>query len=338
MSAITHEVAFTCGDRRNSSADANACVTYPSDRTSRFVATRTDASSSMIEITGTWLKTVGPFASVANPRSTSTFAPSGGVRKSYLGLRAYAASQQHAAISLRALGVYPRARSLRLCATHSERLGHSHQVGQRPRPHLLHHAPAVDLHRDLGEIDLGGDLLVHEAGGDQGQDLLLARGERLETSLKIVRDLLAFAPLAITLDRRRHRIQHVLVAKRLAQEIDRSGLHGPHGHRDVAVAGHEDDRDMNVRLGQLGLKVEAARPRQPDVEDQTARSIGELALQEFRRRAEHLHAQAYRAEEIRECVAQRRVVVDDEYDRLRAVRPRRTPRHDAASRNDGGVK
>src|SRR5882724_1714554 len=46
--------------------------------------------------------------------------------------------------------------------------------------------------------------------------------------------------------------------KRFGQEIDRSALHGPHGHRNVAMAAHENDRNMNVRLGRFGLEVETA--------------------------------------------------------------------------------
>src|SRR6266567_7775760 len=51
-SAITHEVSFRWGDRKNSSADANVWTTYPSDLTRLWVAARTDPSSSIIEITG----------------------------------------------------------------------------------------------------------------------------------------------------------------------------------------------------------------------------------------------------------------------------------------------
>ena len=52
--------------------------------------------------------------------------------------------------------------------------------------------------------------------------------------------------------------QHILVAKGLAQEIDRSCFHGLHAHRDIAVTGHENDRDVNIGLRQLGLKVRHA--------------------------------------------------------------------------------
>src|SRR3977135_1661327 len=54
---------------------------------------------------------------------------------------------------------------------------------------------------------------------------------------------------------RRDGIQHVLVPKRFDQEIDSSSLHGPDGRRNIAMAGHENDWDVNIRLGELDLKV-----------------------------------------------------------------------------------
>jgi len=46
------------------------------------------------------------------------------------------------------------------------------------------------------------------------------------------------------------------------------------------VAGHEYDRNMDVRLGELGLEVEARLAPQSDVEHEAARHIGKFAAQE----------------------------------------------------------
>ena len=56
------------------------------------------------------------------------------------------------------------------------------------------------------------------------------------------RDRLAWAIAAA--DGLPHRVEQFLVVERLGEEIDGAGLHRPHGHRDVAVAGDEDDRDV----------------------------------------------------------------------------------------------
>jgi hypothetical protein len=53
-SAITHDVSFMRGDCRKSAAEANVHAVNPSERSRLCVATRTDSSSSMIEITGPW--------------------------------------------------------------------------------------------------------------------------------------------------------------------------------------------------------------------------------------------------------------------------------------------
>jgi hypothetical protein len=57
-----------------------------------------------------------------------------------------------------------------------------------------------------------------------------------------------------------------LIAERFGQELDRSSLYRLSGHRDVAVSGDEDDRNVNARRRQLSLKIETTSARQPDVE------------------------------------------------------------------------
>jgi hypothetical protein len=59
-SEIKQELSHTWDDRKNSSAETKVRAMYPSERTSLRVASRTDASSSMIEITGTCSKAVYP--------------------------------------------------------------------------------------------------------------------------------------------------------------------------------------------------------------------------------------------------------------------------------------
>src|SRR5215475_3044446 len=51
-SVIRQSASFTRSDLRNASAESNAAVPYPSDRTKLVVARRNDSSSSTIAITG----------------------------------------------------------------------------------------------------------------------------------------------------------------------------------------------------------------------------------------------------------------------------------------------
>jgi hypothetical protein len=59
-SAMTHDESLRRGDCKNSSADANVSTRYPCELRRLFVATRTDTSSSMIEITERIDKTAHP--------------------------------------------------------------------------------------------------------------------------------------------------------------------------------------------------------------------------------------------------------------------------------------
>src|ERR1700686_4906754 len=60
-SAITHERSSRRFDRKNSSADANVCTTYPRDLTRLSVVGRTDAASSMIASSGSFDKAAFPW-------------------------------------------------------------------------------------------------------------------------------------------------------------------------------------------------------------------------------------------------------------------------------------
>src|SRR5438046_434486 len=72
--------------------------------------------------------------------------------------------------------------SLWLRPSDLERLGHSHQIGQRSGAHLFHGVAAVDLYRDLAHAHFGRDLLVHEPGGHERHHFTLAYRQSLEAT------------------------------------------------------------------------------------------------------------------------------------------------------------
>src|SRR6516225_484292 len=74
--------------------------------------------------------------------------------------------------------------------------------------------------------------------------ILCSRGQRSEALPERSEQLLILPVGAISLEGGLDRVQQVLLAKGLGQEFDRAGLHCPHRHRDVAVAGQEDDRQI----------------------------------------------------------------------------------------------
>src|SRR5712672_2506621 len=138
----------------------------------------------------------------------------------------------------------------------------------------------MNLHRDFGNAHLVRDLLVYETVRDIFHRLLLPRRERVEARAQVRQLLLFVTLLARTSDRAGYRVQQILVAQRLGQEIDRAGLERSHGHGHIAVSGHEYDRDVDLLPDQLGLKVEAAPAGHADIEKQTARRGGKLGLQQ----------------------------------------------------------
>ena len=99
-----------------------------------------------------------------------------------------------------------------------------------------------------------------------------------EPSLDFGEQLFAIASLSVPFDSPRDSIEHVLMAKWLRQEVDRSCFHGPDGHGDVSVARYHDNWDVNIRFGQLSLEVEAAHSGEPDVEHNAARRLRKLVL------------------------------------------------------------
>src|ERR1700676_2319403 len=119
--------------------------------------------------------------------------------------------------------------------------------------------PPMDFYGNLGNSKLSCYLFVHEPRGDQSQYVPLAGCQGLEKAIQVRDDFLNFPPLAVPFNRLHHSVQHVLVSKRCGQEIDCAAFHCPDGHGNVAVASHEDDWDVNVRLGHFGLKVEATQ-------------------------------------------------------------------------------
>src|SRR5262249_42235256 len=152
--------------------------------------------------------------------------------------------------------------------------------------------------------------------------LSLASGQGFEMGFQLGDPALIMPALPITLERLADRVEHFLLAERFGQEIDGAGLDGLDRHGNVAVPGHEDDRDADLGLGELRLEVEAAQSRQPDVEHEAAHHLGQLVFQQVGRRPEQLDLVSNRSEQAAQRLAHGLVVVDNEYDRLLSGRDR----------------
>jgi hypothetical protein len=115
------------------------------------------------------------------------------------------------------------------------------------------------------------------------QDPALSWRQRFEP-LDIAFDDYGFGALRnIPLDAGRYGVKQRLIAYGFSQEVDGSGLHCLHGHRNVAMTGQENDRLPVTVCSEMVLQVEAARSRHPNVEDQASGSAQCIRLQQFSR-------------------------------------------------------
>src|SRR5216683_1056318 len=193
----------------------------------------------------------------------------------------------------------------------------------------------MDFYSDLADADVVGDLLVEAASHHQGHHLALARGESLEARPQRSDRLFVLQPRAIPREAQLDRVQQVLIAERLGQELDRSSLYRLDGHRDVAVSGDEDDRNVNVRRRQLSLKIETTSARQPDVEHKASGAVRAPLVQEFGNRSQGLGLRADGSDQAAERLANSWVVIDDDDGRLFCHRLR-PPRWRHRSQQDDG--
>ena len=126
--------------------------------------------------------------------------------------------------------------------------------------HFFHHMHAMDLDRDFADTDIRRNLFVQKPAATSAITSC-SRGVRLSKRFRASQEsALPFEPSPVAGDRGCDSIQHVLVSKRLRKEIDGAGFHGPHGHGNIAVSCDEDDGNMDIGLGQLGMKLETAQP------------------------------------------------------------------------------
>ncbi len=79
-------------------------------------------------------------------------------------------------------------------------------------------------------------------------------------------------------------------------------------------SGQKDDGHLDARLRQFRLQVKAAETGQFDVENQAGRKIRTLAPEEVRCRSKRSHRETGRVQQIRDGIANQRIVVDHEHD------------------------
>jgi hypothetical protein len=144
-----------------------------------------------------------------------------------------------------------------VCKRDADFIDNSHQVDERVRLHLFHHAGPVDLDGLFSNAQSTRDLLVGPAFNEKRQHFPLARREPRHTTVNAVELSAAREDSRRDLQRVFYRGQEVGVAHGFGQKICCTSFHCSYCCRDVAVARDEDDRQCAVRSIQFVLQFEA---------------------------------------------------------------------------------
>src|SRR5262249_49459932 len=144
------------------------------------------------------------------------------------------------------------------------------ELGDRPDAQFFHHSTAVDLDRVHDRSEIMGYLLVKLPGNDVRQHLVFTWGEFRKLSIDGRQFSVLLSSLSIPFGRPRDCVQQLLVADRLGQKINRTGLHRPHAGRNIAKTGDKDNGTLNFSLQEGSLEFETVKIRHRDIEDGTS--------------------------------------------------------------------
>src|SRR6266849_6272501 len=142
----------------------------------------------------------------------------------------------------------------------------------------------MDLHGDFAGPEIKSYLLIEHARNHQAHDFALACGQRLVPFSQLGKVTLLLARHTVTIQSLADRIQQVLVPERFGQKLQGTGFHGLHRHRNISMTGNEDDGNLDARVNQLALKVQAADSRKAHVQNKATWPIRPLAAWELLRR------------------------------------------------------
>src|SRR5271157_4828445 len=279
---------------RNSSPEAKIEVFMPKERTRRWSARHTEASSSIIAIragVSLMARRYHGLGEQSLNRSTlhcvkSTSNRPGG----YETLVQERGEDGHGTTAPIARPSARLGRNSRRFRHDPDLERHKNQLGHGTNPHLAHDPAAMDLDGLLADAEFRGDPLVGQAADYQHHHFTLARRER-RVSFFELRPLGLFrlffrGPGDGFADGQKQ----ILGLERFGKEVYRTRFHGHDAHGNVTVAGDEDNRQRPRSRAELPLQIETVEPGHLDVEHQAApRGMLLPVIQEFPRGGEGLH-------------------------------------------------
>ena len=115
------------------------------------------------------------------------------------------------------------------------------EIGHRGYAEFLHDAPAMDLDRMFGDTQVVGDLLVAGSRNHAAQHLFFSRCEGVDPRAQCLGFEAIDPGSSMSQQGLAHSRQQDILVHGLRQEVERTLLHRPDRHGDVAVSGEKDD-------------------------------------------------------------------------------------------------
>src|SRR5438552_19184948 len=101
----------------------------------------------------------------------------------------------------------------------------------------------MDFHRCLTSSNFGGYLFVEQTRHDQRHHLSFARRQRFIAVTQLCNFCLLYTSGTVQLQRDMNRIQQIMIAEWLSEELDRFRLLGVDSDGDISMLSDVNDRD-----------------------------------------------------------------------------------------------
>ena len=131
----------------------------------------------------------------------------------------------------------------------------------------------MNLHGNFADPQFTGYLLIKHTRDHKTHDLALARAQGRVGFSQPGEITLLPAPHAVAVQSLVDRGQQVLVIERLGQKLHGARFHRLHCHPNISVTGDKDNGDLDSRISQLALKVQAVDARKAHVQNKAARAF-----------------------------------------------------------------
>src|SRR5262245_6313254 len=139
----------------------------------------------------------------------------------------------------------------------------------------------MQLDRHFTNAEVERDLLVDASARHFMQNLALAWRQRPKAFDVALDDYGLRPPRGIYRNACNHSAKQRLIPHWLGEKVHGAGLHRLDGHRNVGVAGQEDDWLEIAFLGQMMLQIKTARSWHANIKDNATGAVQYISVQKF---------------------------------------------------------